>query len=148
MICWLEGIIENHYAPNLQKENGKYSIAYGNEELLCMADNPIDACVEMIIKLHELDVLWKWNSQGNKVLPLPETPAQMTFHLADYLWSRKDVNMYKLYVGWTVCKDNPIFFIRRRKEIRMMWFFFWKKVWKIFGYFKINDYFCNVIKRL
>ena len=64
--CWslaalldiiLEGIIENHYAPNLQKENGKYSIAYGNEELLCMADNPIDACVEMIIKLHELDVL-------------------------------------------------------------------------------------------
>lgn len=48
-----EGIIENYYVPNLQKENGKYSIAYGNEELLCIADNPIDACVEMIIKLKE-----------------------------------------------------------------------------------------------
>lgn len=35
----------------------------------------------------------KWNSQGNKVLPLPETPAQRLLHLADYLGSRKDVNM-------------------------------------------------------
>ena len=35
----------------------------------------------------------KWNSQGNTVLPLPETPAQMVLHLADYLVSRKDVNM-------------------------------------------------------
>ena len=52
-----EGIIENYYAPNLQKENGKYSIAYGNEELLCIADNPIDACYEMIIKLNELKML-------------------------------------------------------------------------------------------
>ena len=52
-----EGVIENYYAPNLQKENGKYSIAYGNEELLCIADNPIDACYEMIIKLSELKML-------------------------------------------------------------------------------------------
>ena len=52
-----ERIIENYYVPNLQKENGKYSIAYGNEELLCIADNPIDACYEMIIKLHELNLL-------------------------------------------------------------------------------------------
>ena len=52
-----EGIIENYYAPNLQKEEGKYSIAYGNEELLCMADNPIDACYEMIIKLNKLKML-------------------------------------------------------------------------------------------
>lgn len=35
----------------------------------------------------------KWNAQGNKVLPLPETPAQRLLHLADYLGSRKDVNM-------------------------------------------------------
>ena len=35
----------------------------------------------------------KLNSQGNTVLPLPETPAQMVLHLADYLVSRKDVNM-------------------------------------------------------
>ena len=52
-----EGIIENYYVPNLQKENGKYSIAYGNDELLCMADNPVDACYEMILKLHELKML-------------------------------------------------------------------------------------------
>ena len=49
-----EGIIENFYVPNLQKENGKYSIAYGNEELLCTADNPIDACYELITKLKEM----------------------------------------------------------------------------------------------
>ncbi|MCR4774588.1 MAG: hypothetical protein K5854_09565 [Prevotella sp.] len=52
-----EGIIDNCYVPNLQKENGKYSIAYGDDELLCIADNPIDACYEMILKLHELKML-------------------------------------------------------------------------------------------
>ena len=52
-----EGIIENYYAPNLQKEDGKYSIAYGNDELLCIADNPIDACYEMILKLHKQKLL-------------------------------------------------------------------------------------------
>ncbi len=52
-----EGVIENYNAPNLQKENGKYSIAYGNEELLCVADNPLDACYEMILKLHEEKLL-------------------------------------------------------------------------------------------
>ena len=52
-----EGVIENYYVPNLQKENGKYSIAYGNEELLCVADNPLDACVAMIENLHELKML-------------------------------------------------------------------------------------------
>lgn len=52
-----EGIIENYYAPNLQKENGKYSIAYGNDELLCIADNPVDACVAMVEKLHKLNLL-------------------------------------------------------------------------------------------
>ena len=49
-----EGVIEYYCVPNLQKENGKYSIAYGNEELLCIANNPIDCCVEIILKLHEL----------------------------------------------------------------------------------------------
>lgn len=47
-----EGIIKNYYVPNLQKENGKYSIAYGKDELLCIADNPVDACYKMIEKLH------------------------------------------------------------------------------------------------
>ena len=52
-----EGIIENYYVPNLQKEKGKYSIAYGNEELLCVADSPLDACYGMILKLNELNLL-------------------------------------------------------------------------------------------
>lgn len=52
-----EGVIERYYVPNIQKEHGKYSIAYGAEELLCIADNPIDACYEMIIKLNELKML-------------------------------------------------------------------------------------------
>ncbi len=52
-----EGVIENYYVPNLQKENGKYSIAYGNDELLCIADNPIDACYEMILKLKEKELI-------------------------------------------------------------------------------------------
>ena len=52
-----EGLIENYFVPNIQKENGKYSIAYGDEELLCVADNPVDACYEMIIKLYEQKLL-------------------------------------------------------------------------------------------
>ena len=52
-----EGVIGSYYAPNLQKENGKYSIAYGNEELLCIADNPVDACYKMIIRLNKLNLL-------------------------------------------------------------------------------------------
>ena len=52
-----EGAIEDYYVPNLQKENGKYSIAYGAEELLCTADNPVDACVAIIERLHELNLM-------------------------------------------------------------------------------------------
>lgn len=52
-----EGVMENYYAPNIQKENGKYTIAYGNDNLLCIADNPVDACYKMILKLHELRML-------------------------------------------------------------------------------------------
>ena len=52
-----EGIIENWYIPNLQKENSKYSIAYGDDELLYISDNPVDACYELILKLHELKML-------------------------------------------------------------------------------------------
>lgn len=52
-----EGIIKNYYVPNLQKENGKYSIAYGNDEMLCIADNPIDACYELITLLHKENLI-------------------------------------------------------------------------------------------
>ena len=62
--CWslsaLLGVLPEgikYYAPNLQKEDGKYSIAYGDDELLCIADNPVDACYELILKLHELKKL-------------------------------------------------------------------------------------------
>ncbi len=50
-----EGI--RYYAPNLQKEDGKYSIAYGDDELLCIADNPVDACYKFILTLHEEKML-------------------------------------------------------------------------------------------
>lgn len=52
-----ERVIMPYYAPYLQKEDGKYHTAYGNEDLLCKADNPIDACYEMILKLKEKDLL-------------------------------------------------------------------------------------------
>ena len=52
-----EGVTEKYYAPNIQKENGIYTIAYGNDNLLCIADNPVDACYEMILKLYELKLL-------------------------------------------------------------------------------------------
>ena len=48
-----EHAIMPYYVPYLQKEDGKYHTAYGNDELLCEADNPIDACYEMILKLHK-----------------------------------------------------------------------------------------------
>lgn len=50
-----EGI--KYYAPNLQKEDGKYSIAYGDDELLCISDNPVDACYKFILTLHEEKML-------------------------------------------------------------------------------------------
>ena len=52
-----ERTIDICYVPNLQKENSKYSIAYGDDKLLCIADNPVDACVAMIERLHELNLL-------------------------------------------------------------------------------------------
>ena len=37
----------------------------------------------------------QWNTSKNEPgkLPTPETPAQKALHLADYLASRKDINM-------------------------------------------------------
>ena len=52
-----EGVVEHYYAPNIQKENGKYTIAYGDEKLLCVADTPVDACYEMILELNKLNLL-------------------------------------------------------------------------------------------
>jgi hypothetical protein len=61
--CWslaalLKILPEDDFAlPNLRKENGRYSIAYSNDELLCVADNPVDACVSMILDLHKNNML-------------------------------------------------------------------------------------------
>lgn len=35
----------------------------------------------------------QWNTNANSVLPLPSTQDQKVLHLADYLASRKDINM-------------------------------------------------------
>jgi len=35
----------------------------------------------------------QWNTNGTAKLPTPETPDQKVLHLADYLASRKDINM-------------------------------------------------------
>ena len=36
---------------------------------------------------------WNTSKNGPGKLPTPETPAQKALHLADYLASRKDINM-------------------------------------------------------
>ena len=53
-------VVDNHYLT-LDKEGKEYCCCYedcnGNSFKHCFSDNPIDACVEMIIKLHELKML-------------------------------------------------------------------------------------------
>lgn len=52
-----EVFIQKEYAPYLQKENGTYHVAYGNDVLLCEANNPIDAVVELIVKLKKEELI-------------------------------------------------------------------------------------------
>lgn len=51
---------DNHFIT-LEKEKGEYCCCYedtnGNSFKHTFADNPIDACYEMILKLHELKLL-------------------------------------------------------------------------------------------
>lgn len=51
---------DNHYLT-LDKEGKEYCCCYednnGNSFRHCFSDNPVDACVEMIEKLHELKIL-------------------------------------------------------------------------------------------
>ena len=67
--CWslaaLLGVLpdeveDNHYLT-LDKEGKEYCCCYedcnGNSFRHCFSDNPIDACYEMIIKLHEQNIL-------------------------------------------------------------------------------------------
>ena len=51
---------DNHYLT-LDKEGKEYCCCYednnGNSFRHCFSDNPVDACYEMIIKLHEQNIL-------------------------------------------------------------------------------------------
>ena len=66
--CWslvaLLGIlptIDDEFEPQLHRSLDKYRCTYEGEEdssgLWRVADNPVDACYEMIIKLNELNLL-------------------------------------------------------------------------------------------
>lgn len=59
-IALLEELEDNHFLT-LQKEKDEYCCCYedinGNSFTHTFADNPIDACYEMIIKLNELNLL-------------------------------------------------------------------------------------------
>jgi hypothetical protein len=66
--CWsllaLFGVlptIDDEFEPQLHRSLDKYFCTYEGEEdssgLWRVADNPIDACYEMILKLHELKLL-------------------------------------------------------------------------------------------
>jgi hypothetical protein len=35
----------------------------------------------------------QWNTNGSSELPVPKTPDQKILHLADFLASRKDINL-------------------------------------------------------
>ena len=66
--CWslaaLLGVlptIDDEFEPQLRRSLDKYRCTYEGEEhssgLWRVADNPIDACYELILKLHELNLL-------------------------------------------------------------------------------------------
>lgn len=66
--CWslasLFGVlptIDDEFEPQLHRSLDKYRCTYEGEEdssgLWRVANNPVDACYEMIIKLHELNLL-------------------------------------------------------------------------------------------
>lgn len=66
--CWsltaLLGVlptIDDEFEPQLHRSLDKYRCTYEGEEdssgLWRVADNPVDACYEMILKLHELNLL-------------------------------------------------------------------------------------------
>jgi hypothetical protein len=45
------------FYPTLEKINNKYVCRYKESGIWTNGDNPVDACYEMIIKLHELKML-------------------------------------------------------------------------------------------
>lgn len=59
--CWslaaLLGALPNGIVMNKDSQNGKYHFSSKYIGTYVTADNPVDACYEMILKLHELDLL-------------------------------------------------------------------------------------------
>ena len=55
-------IIDDEFEPQLHRSLNKYRCTYEGKKDTCsglwkIADNPVDACYKMIIKLHELNIL-------------------------------------------------------------------------------------------
>ena len=59
--CWslaaLLDVLPNGIVMNKDSQNGRYHFSSKYVGTYVTADNPIDACYEMIIKLHELEML-------------------------------------------------------------------------------------------
>ena len=59
--CWslaaLLGVLPNGIVMNKDSQNGRYHFSSTNAGTYVTTDNPIDACYEMILKLHELNLL-------------------------------------------------------------------------------------------
>ena len=59
--CWslaaLLGVLPNGIVMNKDSQNGRYHFSSTHIGTYVIADNPIDACVAMIEKLHELNLL-------------------------------------------------------------------------------------------
>ena len=59
--CWslaaLLGVLPNGIVMNKDCENGKYHFSSAHIGTYIKADNPIDACYEMILTLHKLNLL-------------------------------------------------------------------------------------------
>ena len=59
--CWslvsLLGILPNGIVMNKDSQNGKYHCSSKYIGTYVTADNPVDACVAMVEKLHELNLL-------------------------------------------------------------------------------------------
>lgn len=59
--CWslaaLLSILPNGIVMNKDSQNGRYHFSSTHVGTYVTTDNPIDACYEMILKLHELNLL-------------------------------------------------------------------------------------------
>ena len=59
--CWslaaLLGVLPNGIVMNKDSQSGRYHFSSTHVGMYVTADNPLDACVDMIIKLHELNLL-------------------------------------------------------------------------------------------